>query len=279
MSRRKILFPFSFLVLAALACSLPFSTVSVEEPTPVPPTAEVVTIVVTATPQPGPTPEEEAAGDGGMMATANQNLNIRSGPGTAYPITGTFYEGELVPVIGKNDDGSWILLSLNDGGSGWVSTPFTTVGDLSGVPVVDVPPPPAAAAGEESDPTSPAPTADGGGGGQTAPADEHFSTELNIKNDVQTFQGVISYPEGDSLDQVFIKIDGFDGVVTSGEVSFTLTCSGEGVGNAKVFGGGTCNDTWTEFVTNDSDQETIRVYLDSGGYAYVSWTLIVSANN
>ena len=272
----------SMILLAVMACGLPLA--DEEEPTQAPPTAEPEVIVVTATNQPEPTATEAVAVEAEITATANRNLNIRTGPGTSYSPTGTFSQGQTAPVIGKNQDGSWILLSLPGGSSGWVSAAYTTVGDLSSVAVINVPPPSSSSGGSGSSPTSPPPTATsssggGGGGGQTAPPDSNISTELNIKNGVINESGAISYPEGDTQDQVFIKVVGFDSVTTSGNASFTLTCTGEGVEYVQVFGGGDCNETWEEFFTDDSDQETIRVYLESGSNAYVTWTLIVSANN
>jgi hypothetical protein len=126
----------------------------------------------------------------------------------------------------------------------------------------------------------------GGGGAQVAPADSDIVTALNIKNDTKTFNGVISYPDGDASDRVFINVSGFDSITTSGNVTLTATCSGTGVGAVKVSSVGNttsgtpaCNSTWVNFTGNESNQITVRFYLDSGGGAYVNWTLIVSANN
>ncbi|MEW6094064.1 MAG: hypothetical protein AB1531_08880 [Chloroflexota bacterium] len=137
--------------------------------------------------------------------------------------------------------------------------------------------------------TPPGPTLtieSGGGGAQTAPADSDIVASLNIKNDNQTFNGVISYPDGDTYDRIFINVTGFDSVTTSGNVTLTAVCTGTGVGNVKVTSVGNttsgtpaCNSTWVNFSGNDSNQITVRFYLDSGGDAYVNWTLVVSANN
>jgi hypothetical protein len=272
-----------------MACSLPFGG-GAEEPTEEPATSEPEIMVVTATPEPEPTAtDDSAAVETDLTATANRNLNIRGGPSTEYTASGTFAQGDTAPVVGKNQDGSWLLLSFPGGNTGWVSTAYTAVGDLSSVPVINVPPPSSSggSSGGGSNPTSaPPPTATsdgggggGGGGGQTAPSDSNISTELNIKNGVVNESGVISYPNGDTMDQVYIKVVGFDSVTTSGDASITLTCTGDGVGNVQVFGGGGCNQTWDKFFTNDSDQYTMRVSLESGSNAYVNWTLIVSANN
>lgn len=277
MLKNRLLLVLSVLAISAMACSLFGGGAATEAPA----TEEPNTIVVTATNPPAPTEApQEAMEEVGATATARQNSNVRSGPGTGYNITGFIGEGESAPVIGQNGDGTWLLIS-QDGESGWVSSSLMDTTDLTGVPVVNVPPPSSSGSGGSS-PTSAAPTATssggGGGGGQPAPTDSHISTEVNIKDDTQTHSGVISYPDGDNLDQVHVRVVGFDSVTTSGNITYTLTCNGEGLANVQVHNG-QCNDTWTEFYTDDSYQETIRVYLESGGSAYINWTLIISANN
>lgn len=281
MHRTKLLLPAAALLLAGLACSL-FSR-SEPTATPEPPTQTPFTVVVTATAEPQPTAVEPTAEqDASASATLKQNLNVRGGPSTSYAVTGSLPGGTTVPVIGKNSDGSWLLVSFN-GSSGWISTPYTDATGLEDVPVVSAPPPPPPSPTSNGGSLAPTATSSGGsggsGGGQTAPSDSDITTDVNIKNDAKSYNGVISYPNGDTIDQIYVHIVGFDSVTTSGDVSFTLTCSGEGAGNVKVFGGGSCNNTWTKFFTNDSDQQLIRVYLDSGGSAYVNWTLVISANN
>lgn len=281
MHRRRLSLVAATLLLTSLACSL----LSRSEPTatPLPPTQTPFTVVVTATTEAQPTEAEPTAEpDSSASATLKQNLNVRGGPSTAYAIVVSLGGGTTLPVIGKTADGSWLLVEIS-GGSGWISAPYADVTGLDSVPVVSAPPPPAppTSSGSSASPTATSSSGSGGsgGGGQTAPSDSDISTDVNIKNDAKSYNGVISYPDGDTIDQIYVHIVGFDSITTSGDVSFTLTCSGEGAGNVKVFGGGSCNNTWTKFFTNDSDQQLIRVYLDSGGSAYVNWTLVISANN
>ncbi len=76
------------------------------------------------------------------------SLNVRSGPGAAYPVIATAKKGQTFDVKGKNQDGSWLQLCCFSGKSGWASASLLTVkGDLKAVPVVKaVPAPPPAAA-------------------------------------------------------------------------------------------------------------------------------------
>jgi uncharacterized protein YraI len=121
----------TILTLAALACNLPAGGVT---PTP---TIEA-TVTVEATLPPLPT-AIVAAED--CIATANNSINMRTGPGTAWPTVSKLDTGVSAKVTGHNGDKTW--WQLND--SAWVSASLTTTsGDCSAVPVAGFPPPPAA---------------------------------------------------------------------------------------------------------------------------------------
>lgn len=80
-------------------------------PTPAP----TQTAAPTATPLPSPTPAPAASVTG-------DSINVRSGPGTIYPVVGKAAKGESLPVIARNQDGSWLEVELKDGKRGWVAT-------------------------------------------------------------------------------------------------------------------------------------------------------------
>ncbi|MBN1681218.1 MAG: SH3 domain-containing protein [Anaerolineae bacterium] len=76
-------------------------------------------------------------------------VNIRSGPGTNYPVYGSAYDGLTLPVIGRNTSNTWWQVNYN-GLPSWVAgtVEATTVqGDCSAVPYVNAPPPPAGSDG------------------------------------------------------------------------------------------------------------------------------------
>lgn len=118
------------LVVVALACNLP----SGEETLTPTPTLESVAGEVTLPPVPTviTAPED-------CTAMANQDVNMRTGPGKAWPAVSQLASGTSAKVTGHNGDRSW--WQLND--SAWVSAPLTTTsGDCSNIPVVGFPPPP-----------------------------------------------------------------------------------------------------------------------------------------
>ncbi|KAA3645022.1 MAG: hypothetical protein DWQ07_16630 [Chloroflexi bacterium] len=78
------------------------------------------------------------------MASAPQNLNCREGDSTAYEVTGFFLQGESAEIVGRNQQGDWIVIpKKTNGGNCWVSTglvnldPLVNLNELS----VIIPPP------------------------------------------------------------------------------------------------------------------------------------------
>lgn len=105
-----------------------------------------VTFTATATPVPlSPVTNPQV-----VAASA---LNVRSGPGTDYPIIAALQQSEIANITGKNNSGDWWEIGLANGQIGWVfGSLVTTAGDTSAVAVAaNIPPPPPTA--------TPAPTA------------------------------------------------------------------------------------------------------------------------
>lgn len=78
----------------------------------------------------------------GTAATTQVNLNMRSGPGTNYPVMATLPAGTEINVVGRNEDSSWLL--VNSGSDkGWISSEADLVqvdtAALSGLPVAEAP--------------------------------------------------------------------------------------------------------------------------------------------
>ncbi len=87
---------------------------------------------------------EESAGttatptSSACTARTNTDLNVRTGPGTAYPILGVLGVGQTTTVTGRDGTNTWwqIAYPAGPGGSGWVSGAYVTLsGDCSAVPI------------------------------------------------------------------------------------------------------------------------------------------------
>jgi uncharacterized protein YraI len=82
-----------------------------------------------------------------LRVTLN-SANVRSGPGTNYPVIGILREGSVVRVLARNSDSSWYNVELEEGQTAWLAA-ATAVGvnpsALESVPVAaTIPVPPTA---------------------------------------------------------------------------------------------------------------------------------------
>lgn len=83
----------------------------------------------TSTPTPSPTPIGNL--------TVSSEANLRSGPGTEYPVVGTLPAGETMPVFAKTEDSGW--LQVDSAGQVWVATSLVkTDVEISEVPVTNI---------------------------------------------------------------------------------------------------------------------------------------------
>jgi CRP-like cAMP-binding protein/uncharacterized protein YraI len=85
-------------------------------------------------------------------------LQLRVGPGAAYEVMASLAEGDEVDVLGRDEVGDWVKVSLDSGEEGWVAAEFVDVGgSLKVVPVIT--PEPIATPTAELTPTAlPSPT-------------------------------------------------------------------------------------------------------------------------
>ncbi len=116
-------------------------------PTPVPATATVPPTAV-----PSPTPEPAA------FTVTSEALNVRSGPGTTFPVIGRLDEGATYPITGKTANGDWWQFDYN-GKTGWVIGTNVNVKGADAVQVAqNIPQPPTAAPRPTARPAPPRPT-------------------------------------------------------------------------------------------------------------------------
>jgi len=116
-------------------------------PTPIPPTPTPE--VPTATPVPStPTPDEPAT----FTPTPKPHVvvkagsaNVRSGPGTAYPLLATLEEGQQFDIVARNQAGDWWQICCLAGEQGWVAASLVDTGGPTDTVAVasNIPPPPA----------------------------------------------------------------------------------------------------------------------------------------
>lgn len=83
------------------------------------------------TAQAGPTP---------FVEVQAENLNVRLGPGTDYPVLGQLKAGAQLALVGRNDASDWLVVCCVDDKPGWVAARLVqTAADLAALPVGLVP--------------------------------------------------------------------------------------------------------------------------------------------
>lgn len=88
-----------------------------------------------------------------VVSDPDDQINVRSGPGTDYPKIGVLLNRQQAPALGRLPGGTWIMIAYvgTEGGIGWVYAPLTQVyGEL---PIVESPPTPTPRVTPTIDPT------------------------------------------------------------------------------------------------------------------------------
>ncbi|HNT23793.1 MAG TPA: SH3 domain-containing protein [Anaerolineales bacterium] len=131
----------SFVLMICLAGWLGFAPAVQASPLAQQPTVAIPT--VTGTPS-GPV----------ITVNADQDqINVRSGPNTDYPIVGVLVAGQKVPALGRSVGGDWVQIVYPgvEGGVAWVYAYLVT--SNSTLPIVEPPPTPTPRVTPTIDPT------------------------------------------------------------------------------------------------------------------------------
>ena len=137
-------------LLPPTATSLPPTATAVPPTaTPIPPTATPVPPTATSAP-PTATPVPPTATTAPATATSyapaaapKQDINLRGGPGTDYPVLGQAKAGQPMQIVGKNAAGTWWQVCCVGEKRAWLLAELVTVqGNVSGIAVAtDIPTP------------------------------------------------------------------------------------------------------------------------------------------
>ena len=176
----------------------------------------------------------------GITAVVQQQLNIRSGPGTGFNSIGTLNPQDVVYLTGKDAHGAWLQIDFPAGpeGKGWVNAAFVQTQAADKLPIVsdsgtvlgtgmpvDTPPPPT--------PTVvPAPIDNDSA---QAPAIDVTFSATGTRS-IQ-YTGDVSSPSGDTDDWIqFTPI--------TQTVFIRLTCNGNGLLNVALLRGNQFMANW-----------------------------------
>ena len=137
-----------------------FSACSVETPTPANPQSpnlntntpaieitktEVSKKVTPEKPNKGPETAQPVSNNHLQVINSEGAVNVRSGPGTYYPVVGSLKNNDSITGIGIDESGQWIQFDRGGAaGLAWIFVPFTNFDrDTSHFPVVNNIPTPA----------------------------------------------------------------------------------------------------------------------------------------
>jgi hypothetical protein len=114
--------------------TLPTRAIITQSPsrTKTPKPTSTITLSPTYTFTPSPTPLQ--------AEVKSATLNMRAGPSTEYAVLTTLVNGELLSLIGRNENNTWFFVQNRDGASGWISIDLVNVSEdanLLQLPVSD----------------------------------------------------------------------------------------------------------------------------------------------
>ncbi len=137
----KIYKVFLFIGLSIFVSYIIFVPVAWAYPEAQIPTVSIPT--VTGTPL-GPT---------AIVKSDQEQINVRGGPSTDYPIVGVLIAGQQVPALGRSVGGLWVQISYPgvSGGVAWVYAPLVDV--VGNLPLIEPPPTPTPRTTPTIDPT------------------------------------------------------------------------------------------------------------------------------
>jgi hypothetical protein len=77
-----------------------------------------------------------------VYSEPEEQINVRSGPGTEYPKVGVLLNRQQVPALGATPGGSWVQIAYPgvEGGVAWVYAPLVRIEGV--LPIVEPPPTP-----------------------------------------------------------------------------------------------------------------------------------------
>jgi len=80
----------------------------------------------------------EADPNNGNVAVIQQQLNVRSGPGTDFSSLGTLNPQDVVRLTGKDPNGAWLQIEFAAGpdGKGWVNAAFVQAQGAGNLPII-----------------------------------------------------------------------------------------------------------------------------------------------
>jgi hypothetical protein len=131
-----------FFLYAIIAGLLVLSACNTSDaPTDVVATLTFTPSETTIPPTPSDTPEPTATPPITGSVVSLQSINMRSGPGVGFSALSALKPATRVQILGRNTDGTWLNIRLEDGSEGWVSSDLIRI-QPTGTPFPSITPSP-----------------------------------------------------------------------------------------------------------------------------------------
>jgi uncharacterized protein YraI len=153
----------------------------------------------------------ETAANHGNVAVVQEQINVRSGPGTDFNALGMLQPQDVVNLTGKDPNGAWLQIEFAAGpeGNGWVNAAFVQAQGAENLPIIAESGMVVGTGTPTGIPATPTPTVvpawqDGDS------AHSPITSVVFEPNGTQTFiyNGDLSTPQGDSEDWIAFQPDG-----------------------------------------------------------------------
>jgi uncharacterized protein YraI len=218
----------------------------------------------------------------GNVAVIQQQLNVRSGPGTGFNSLGILNPQDVVNLTGKDPNGAWLQIEFGSGpeGKGWVNSAFVQAQGVEELPIITEEGQIIGTGTPTGIPPTPTPT--------LVPArEDHDSRTSPIASvlfetsGTQTliYNGDLSFPQGDPEDWIAFR--------PNGPLIFaSLTCTGSASLNLEIIADTqpvsseiACNGQIQELVVKAGSNYLVHLQATStnGNLQYINYVLTITA--
>ncbi len=216
----------------------------------------------------------------GNVAVVQQQLNIRSGPGTDFNSLGTLNPQDVVNLLGKDSNGVWLQIDFAAGpeGKGWVNAAFVKAQGVENLPIVAETGQVVGTGTPSAIPLTPTPTVLPAWADNDSPGAPIASVIFDPAGTQSLmYNGEVSSPQGDSEDWIAFK-------PYTSFVFISLECSGSGSIKTDLTENSlpvstyiNCGDQRKKVAVKPGSNYLVHVQAASitGGLQYTSYLLII----
>jgi uncharacterized protein YraI len=216
----------------------------------------------------------------GNVAIVQQQINVRSGPGTGFNSLGTLNPQDVLSLTGKDPNGAWLQIEFaaGPGGKGWVNAAFVRAQGVENLPIVTEAGLVVGTGTPTVVPSTPTTTVVPAQADNDSPDAPMVSVVFEPGGtQAFTYNGEVSTPEGDMEDWIAFR-------PYSSRVLVSLECHGGNVLKVETAENSfpiaayiNCSDTMKPVVVDPGSNYLlhIRALPSAGGLQYINYILTI----